>query len=97
MLEELLPDSAVLEELLSGSFSLAELLSGSSVLEELLSVSCSFSGSELSDSEDSSSMVSDWDTLLDPSDGSSSEGEQAVKVETIIRAAMRIDRILLFI
>ena len=96
MLEELLPDSAVLEELLSGSFSLAELLSGSSVLEELLSVSCSFSGSELSDSEDSSSMVSDWDTLLDPSDGSSSE-EQAVKVETIIRAAMRIDRILLFI
>ena len=74
-----------MEELLSGSFSLAELLS------------CSFSGSELSDSEDSSSMVSDWDTLLDPSDGSSSEGEQAVKVETIIRAAMRIDRILLFI
>ena len=96
MLEELLPDSAVLEELLSGSFSLAELLSGSSVLEELLSVSCSFSGLELSDS-DSSSMVSDWDTLLDPSDGSSSEEEQAVKVETIIRAAMRIDRILLFI
>ena len=94
MLEELLPDSAVLEELLSGSFSLAELLSGSSVLEELLSVSCSFSGSELSDS---SSMVSDWDTLLDPSDGSSSEEEQAVKAETIIRAAMRIDRILLFI
>lgn len=94
MLEELLPDPAVLEELLSGSFSLAELLSGSSVLEELLSVSCSFSGSELSDS---SFMVSDWDTLLDPSDGSSSEEEQAVKVETIIRAAMRIDRILLFI
>ena len=83
-----------MEELLSDSFSLAELLSGSSVLEELLSVSCSFSGSELSDS---SSMVSDWDTLLDPSDGSSSEEEQAVKVETIIRAAMRIDRILLFI
>ena len=73
---------------------LAELLSGSLVLEELLSVSCSFSGSELSDS---SFMVSDWDTLLDPSDGSSSEGEQAVKAETIIRAAMRIDRILLFI
>ena len=94
MLEELLPDSAVLEELLSDSFSLAELLSDSSVLEELLSVSCSFSGSELSDP---SSMVSDWDTLLDPSDGSSSEEEQAVKVETIIRAAMRIDRILLFI
>ena len=83
-----------MEELLSDSFSLAELLSGSSVLEELLSVSCSFSGSELSDS---SSMVSDWDTLLDPSDGSSSEEEQAVKVETIIKAAMRIDRILLFI
>lgn len=94
MLEELLPDPAVLEELLSDSFSLAELLSGSSVLEELLSVSCSFSGSELSDS---SFMVSDWDTLLDPSDGSSSEGEQAVKAETIIKAAMRIDRILLFI
>lgn len=94
MLEELLPDPAVLEELLSDSFSLAELLSGSSVLEELLSVSCSFSGSELSDS---SFMVSDWDTLLDPSDGSSSEEEQAVKAETIIKAAMRIDRILLFI